>query len=162
MTTYSYFALFVIIIIACPFQECYNREMPNILVNDRVRVWVKEKHLKNHTGVFKKFRNDTLFIHLDNADTLVPFPLGSVLLLEKSLGKKSNSGRGTIYGIVGGMVVGLTVGILNSSGSQDNDAIPVPNVTPALTMFGGGLLGAMIGAGLGGEIKTEHWVKVEI
>ena len=87
----------------------------------------------------------------------VTFPVEVIEKLEISTAKKSNIGKGALFGfIVGGAIGGLLLGS-TASGSTEREISENAGSWAAIGALGGGTLGAVIGMGIGAAQKSDQW-----
>lgn len=98
-------------------------------------------------------------LRLRSSDRSLPFevPLASVTRLERSLGKRSNAGKGALLGTVAGVGIGAAIATKAYGGSDcDGPCTPYAVIVAAAVTGAGALLGTIGGA----LIRTERWESV--
>lgn len=123
-------------------------------VGDRVRVKTSTS-AKGATGELIGIGPDALRFRASDR-SLVDVPLASVTRVERSVGRRSNAGKGALIGGAAGLATMFTLVALWSG--QDCDG----PCTPYAVIVGGALVGAgtVVGALGGALIKTERWEAV--
>src|SRR5688572_21887553 len=111
-------------------------------------------------GTLVSLEADSLRYTASDTSGVTALPLASVLKLERSVGKRSNAGRGaTIGGVVGGGL-GLGLGLIASF--DDDQFYEVgPEHVAVVTLFLGAI-GAGVGALIGSASHRDSWETVPL
>ena len=114
----------------------------------------------SRVGTLVSLETDSLRYTTSDTASVTALPLASVLKLERSVGKRSNAGRGaTIGGVVGGGL-GLGLGLIASA--DDDEFYDVgPEDVAVVTLFLGAV-GAGVGALIGSGSKRDRWETVPL
>jgi hypothetical protein len=124
---------------------------------ERVRVTSARS---KQVGTVNSVDGDSLrYTQLDSA-TVTAIPLASVVRLERSVGKRSNVGRGAkTMGLIGGGL-GLTIGLLAAADNSGWFEIGVEEIAAVTAVFGA--TGAGAGALFGAMSKHDVWEVVPV
>lgn len=127
---------------------------------DRIRVTYAPNSLDNQTARVLSVRNDTLFLQVVPAETLV-VALSGVTRLEVSTARRRHTGQGAALGAVIGFTSGALMGA--ASGDEPPGWFSFTAGEKAL-MFGVGLAipGLVIGALVGSQIVSDRWTSVPL
>jgi hypothetical protein len=114
----------------------------------------------SRVGTLVSVENDSLRYTTSDTAAVTALPLASVVKLERSVGKRSNAGRGaTIGGLVGGGL-GLGLGLIASL--DDDQFYEVgPEDVAVVTLFLGAI-GAGVGALIGSASHRDSWETVPL
>ncbi len=114
--------------------------------------------LEHRVGTFVTWEADTLVVQ-SNGDTL-SVPVTLVTRLDVSRGRKMNTGKGAVIGLLVGGVVGAVIGYANYEEGGFGDLGPGVNVAAGGVI--GGLGGLVTGAFIGLAIQTDRWREVPL
>jgi hypothetical protein len=110
-------------------------------------------------GSFIGVSGDTLLLQTETQTTPSAIPFTSLSRLEVIRGRKSNSGKGALYGFIGGAVVGAISGAV--AGEQYIGDIQITTAAVVALASGlGGSVGALGGLLVGASIETDRWEEV--
>jgi hypothetical protein len=121
-------------------------------VGDRVRVETSTS-AKGTTGEVIGIGPDGLRLRASDRPLPVDVPLSSVTRLERSLGKRSNAGKGALLGGLVGAAAGVALVLVARGEDCDGPCTPYAAIVGAGFVGAGTVLGAITGA----AIKTERW-----
>lgn len=111
-------------------------------------------------GTLVSLDGDSLRYTLLDSATITAIPLPSVVRLERSVGKRSNVGRGAkVVGLLGGGL-GLTIGLLAAADNSGWFEIGIEEIAAVTGVFGA--TGAGIGALIGATSKHDLWEVVPL
>jgi hypothetical protein len=111
-------------------------------------------------GTLVSLETDSLRYATSDTGAVAALPLASVVKLERSVGKRSNAGRGAAIGGGIGGALGLGFGLIASA---DEDAFYTygPEDVAVATLFLGAV-GAGVGALIGSGSKRDRWETVPL
>ena len=116
---------------------------------------------QRHTGTVLHLLPEAMSIELEGEKR--PIPWAYTGRLELSVGRHGNAGKGALYGaligLVAGVVTGITIGKDENGGENSDNLAAEGGVALGL---GGLLVGAGLGAIVGGASKTDDWQDVAI
>ncbi len=121
---------------------------------------------QQYVGTFVTWEADTLVVY-SNGDTL-SVPANLVTRLAVSRGRKTNTGTGSVIGLLVGGVVGAIIGY-----ASYEECVPrgfsfscIGAVDPELYALGGGIIGGLVGGGvgalIGASIRTDRWQEMPL
>lgn len=87
-------------------------------------------------------------------------PVTADIRLDRSVGRRSNGGKGALIGLGTGVILGLALGAVAVAGSDDSDGGAAPLVGLGAAFTGG--IGALIGYGIGSASKRDIWAEVPL
>jgi hypothetical protein len=120
----------------------------------RVRVTVPSWHVSKQQTAFQRMAGDTLVL------LSASYALADVARLDVHAGRKSHTWLGVGIGSLVG--VGVGIGIYQAAGGSSTCPAADP-ATCTLAVAGiGALGGALLGAVVGGSIKTDKWEEVPL
>ncbi len=120
----------------------------------RVRLTAPELSDQQLIGTLTALETDAVSLSLDGQTEPTTVPRTAITKWELSRGKKSNAGKGALWGLLIGAAVGAGLGA----------AMPDPDMGGDDAVFGAvalGVPGAGIGALIGYIHKTERWEEIE-
>ena len=110
---------------------------------------------RSEAGSFLGLAGDTLRIEVEDGDSTLAVPAGSVIRAWISEGQHHQTATGAMIGLVAGGIVGAGVGA----------TVAQPGYESFGAVAGGGLgavVGLIIGLGIGSSIRSEHWSPVAL
>jgi hypothetical protein len=119
----------------------------------RIRVTAPDAGLRNRSGTFRGVHDGWLLV---TADSSLRIPLAAIERIDLYAGRQSHPWRGAGIGFLGGAALGFGLWYAADVGCYpEADTIGCATVFGA---FGGGVLGALVGAVIGGFLlKTDRW-----
>ena len=137
------------------------REPVIVNTGQRVRVHVLQSPDHPIIGTVVRLEADSLVLDSSSGQEVV-LPLDTVTGVEVSRGRKPIAGKGTLIGLVGGVVGGPLIVLATDGcgGGDDTISDETTCYACAVVLFGGA--GALIGSIVGAVYKTEQWEAVEL
>lgn len=134
----------------------------SIELGQRIRIESKEISPGRLVGRADSIKADTLILFVRSGSTDSYYrriPITSITKYEVSIGRKTNTRKGTLYGLIIGSAIGGMIYMGEASGEHDchycGDIPPAAAVIPIL-----GGLGCGIGALIGTISKTDRWQEI--
>jgi hypothetical protein len=126
----------------------------------RVRVTTVPASPGRRIGTLVSLDRDTLRWSRWDTTSVIAVPVASVARLERSTGRRSNTGRGAMIGGLIGAGFGLFVGI---AAATDNSGFLQVGVDDIAAVTGiGGAAGAGVGAIIGSLSRRDRWEPVSL
>jgi hypothetical protein len=144
-------AFFLAVLLLVPPSAVTAQPPPPVEPGAQVRVTASDCGFDKHAATLESLRGDRLVFDMTEC------PLGSVTRLDVHRGRKSNVGKGALYGFLTGAVVGGVVGAIEGDGAMVSTEGAV-----AVWGVGIGAVGAVVGAITGAFIKTDRWEEVPL
>ena len=128
-------------------------ETSTVSGSPRVRVWSPSHALVGRPAALLAAGGDSITIAVEGQPAPVLLPRSAVTKIQLSRGDKRNAGRGAVYGLVAGALLGLVA--YGPSNAGECCSAPV---------FAGinGAIGSSVGGLVGAFSKTERWNDVPI
>ncbi len=126
----------------------------------RVRVTVPILDVNKHKATFQRMSGDTLVLDSES------YSLSDVTRLDVYRGRKSNTAKGALYGVLIGTSLGAIASVawiaddcefIDTSGCGSDETVVMIGGTVVLAVVGSG-----IGAGIGALTKTDKWDQVPL
>ena len=125
----------------------------------RVRV-TTHSHPGRRIGSLVSLDGDSLRYTRWDTSSVVAVPLESVTRLERSIGRRSNTGRGAMLGALIGGGFGLFLGIVASTDNSGWWEVGPEEIAAATAVVG--VAGAGVGAVIGSLSKRDRWEPVTL
>ena len=126
----------------------------------RVRVTTAPASPGRRIGSLVSLDTDSLRYRRWDTTSVIALPLASVARLERSTGRRSNTGRGAMIGGLIGAGFGLFLGIAASTDNSGWWEVGVEDVAAATALVGAG--GAGVGALVGSLSRRDRWEPVPL
>lgn len=122
------------------------------------------------TGTLVRLDPDTLAIEQEHDRTRIAVPVAAIRRFEMSAGQRTRTGKGALYGLIGGVVGGAGSVVLLCALDEDGcDEPGSPLGTGGVAAFGAtivglglGLVGTGVGAIVGSRIRSERWQELSL
>ena len=131
---------------------------PPLEPGSRIRVRAPEAGANKLVGSYLGTVDDTLRVQMEEPPSVRSIPFSSVVALEASRGRKSNTLKGLGLGFLGGVGVGVVVGL--AVDASDDDMSRLQLVGLGAGFFGA--CGAVVGLLTGAMITSERWEEVSL
>jgi hypothetical protein len=126
----------------------------------RVRVTTQPASPGRRIGSLVSLDGDSLRYSRWDTTSVIALPLTSVDRLERSIGRRSNTGRGAMIGGLIGAGFGLFLGVAASTDNSGWWEVGVDDIAVATAIVGAG--GAGVGALIGSLSKRDRWEPVPL
>ncbi len=126
----------------------------------RIRVTTMPSSPGRRIGTLVSLDQDTLRWSRWDTTSVIKVPIASVARLERSIGRRSNTGRGAMIGGLIGAGFGLFVGVAASTDDTGFFEVGVGEIAALTGIFGAG--GAGVGALIGSLSTRDRWVPVAL
>jgi hypothetical protein len=134
--------------------------LAQVEVGSRVRVTTMPAKPGRRIGSLVSLDGDSLRYSRWDTTSVIALPLASVARLERSTGRRSNTGRGAMIGGLIGAGFGLFLGIAASTDDSGWWEVGVDDVAVVTAILGAG--GAGAGALIGSLSKRDRWEPVPL
>jgi hypothetical protein len=126
----------------------------------RVRVTTVPASPGRRIGILVSLDRDTLRWSRWDTTSVIAVPVASVARLERSTGRRSNTGRGAMIGGLIGAGFGLFLGIAASTDNSGWWEVGADDIAAVTAIVGAG--GAGVGALIGSLSKRDRWEPVPL
>ena len=127
----------------------------------RVRVETRSMPGTRIVGTLRSWTGDSIVIEsdADQAVGSVSLPLGDVTRVDFSMGTRSQWGKGALYGLLGGTLIGLGLG---AAGCEEGGFIMTREECIGSASMGMAFVGALVGGTVGIFVRTERWEQLSL